>query len=98
MEPAESDDEVHDSPDGSGIYACAPRDVIQDCHDVLSALAVIVVNVERLGEQLASDPESTEAAGEASQCANRIAQIVRGIQDDARTANPDGTPRRTTTR
>jgi hypothetical protein len=97
MEPAESDDEVHDSPDGSGVYACAPRDVIQDCHDVLSALAVIIVDVELLGERLASDPESMEVAGEASRCVERVAQI-RGIQDEARTPNPAGTPCRTTAR
>jgi hypothetical protein len=65
------------------VYTRAPRDVVRGCHDALSALAVIIVDVEFLGERLASDREAVEVADEVRRSVDRITDIVRLIQREA---------------
>ena len=77
------------SPESSGVLpvvqpvAPVSDDILDVCHDVLGALAVLEINVEMLTE-LDASVDRQAIAYDARESIDRIAKIVRSVQAAAR--------------
>lgn len=59
-------------------------DVVRAYHDVLSALAAAIINIELLANAVPDDEAARGEAEDAKDSVERAAKIIRGLQTEAR--------------
>jgi hypothetical protein len=69
----------------SGVHRVpGPENVAGAYHDVLSALAAIIINVELLADAAGDGEAARDSAEDARACVDRAAKIIRALQAEAR--------------
>jgi hypothetical protein len=86
MEIAKLQTDEERDPDESGVRERVLPHLSDDLHDILGALAVVVINVEFLAARSTArdaEAEVDEVTDEVRRSLDRITKIVRGMQCDA---------------